>query len=477
MDTGLQKYKKKNDLFFTTEAEHNIELNTEVPQDQINEQIKLYQDEEVHNLELEAKDQFEKIWEASESEVGYAKILSTAKRYDLDRAYEGGEAEQLEKEKIKAELEKMEKFSTTRTGKSRKKHVGKAHKSYKKAAKSIQKLTQKRGSGHLMDAIEPAESLIIQMTEGERELVKAEGLKNKTEEYNLARLSLKRNMMLRDLYNFNLAKEGISQKDKDKLTTKLDIINQEIEKNKEVYLPVVVENAITWKDADVFNGALIMNKKQFDNFASKVIGRVPQDIKELGKDLQALAKNKKLVSDKNVDNDAFSSNILNILTSKCSSLKIKYKKNLNVIKVLDVLYTQINRQVDITKYKEVEDAVVEKNVVDEVDQEIDEDAFSDYKVMEPAEYVDQMSKNKYNSNFFDEDLNGIYGTFWQQTDDYGLEKAPFPKFLKTGYILTPNGSLSLCIRSNSSVVTEDNSCSRFNILVTTDPLYASKPSF
>ena len=443
--TELHKLKKESTFYV---EENPIQeymgpevMNAEAQQELLNT--------EKQNINAEAATAFENLW-GNTSNEGYQKLLANAQRFDLEHVY-GQANEREQKDKVVAELTDMAKFSSTRSEKSRKKHVKKASKAYKSAAKSFRSIGNKRergGIGYIGDA----EDSITQMIEAEIELVKAEGLKNNAEKYRLNRLKLKKNAMLINLYDKALENQQLSQKDRRKLTRKKQKIETEMARNNTEFLPVLVDQAIDWKTADTFTDNLVMNAQQFDKFVKKLNnGVLPPDVEELKFLLKTYHENQAKVNNNDENSNVLSLNSMKIVTDKCKVLRKRYKKNANIKQALDVLYTQCQRQTDFYKNRTLKegDRIEDNAEAREEGDYVADDEFADYQVMSNREYIKQSVSNPYNYSINDEKQpygsydpeTSLYGKRMQYDPDSFLEKQQIFVNDHYGYISTANGAL------------------------------------
>ena len=434
IQTSLEKLKKENTFIFTSEhAEsfNNLSSDAEDFEGQLNK-VKL---DEVSILENEAQSQFASLWD-TDGEAGYESLMATAKRYDLDKIYDPESEEAAEKQKIKKELEGMTKHSSSRWAKTRKNRVGDAYTGYKKAASSFKKMAEEKAAGRLA-SVTHGEQTIDYMMDAEVNLIKAEGFKNQTEEFKISRMEYKRLLMKKNLYTSVLGSLQ-NEADKQKLQEKIKAIDKSIEDQKAKFMPVLAENAITWKDADNFKGNLIMNDKQFTNFVTKVNGSMPEGLDEVVRLLSVLDINKKRAA--KGGSDLFAEKSVEMLYEKCSVLKTRFKKNANMVKVFEVLSTQVSRYhiaLQNRTYKEGEE-IKENEIIegDGKDYEID-DEFPEYKVMSNETIANHIVNNKYNYN---RNQYYIYGSYVGRGEGIGDKPQLMVEHMHYGYVSTYNGS-------------------------------------
>ncbi len=456
----LHKLKRQNTIMTTEKAVP--EFRGENAMD-IEAREALYQSE-AGNIEQEAAEAFQNFW-GLDSEEGYSQLRATSKRYEIETDNGQWETEREDKAKVISELASMAQMSNTRTEKSRKKHVKKAGKAYKKAAKSFRKLGNKGENGSI-GYISNAEDSIEQMIEGEIELVKAEGLKDNSEKYRLSRLELKKISMLENLYRKALENQNLSQKNRRKLNRKLQDLTMEKNRKKTQFLPVLVDQAIDWRTADTFTDNLVMNGEQFEKFVKKLNdGNIPKDVKELQMLLNAYHKNQELVGQDNEHSDVVSLNSMKIVTDKCMTLKVTYRRNANIRRALDVIYTQCQRQTEYLKdriYKEGKK--IEKNSEDREEGDyVADDEFAQYKVMSNKDYILEVKKNPFNKSY-DHDIKNeegeikdreeydsydsktsLYGKRMKYSDEVFGDQNFAPQLVNVnseyGYIATANGAI------------------------------------
>ena len=360
--------------------------------------------EDYERIETEALDVIDRFW-GNDSKAGYDSLMATAHHYDLSRAYTEDPQEITSKNKIRDELTRMSEISSVRKAGKRLDHMKDAKKNYEKAASNFRKMKTQMGNGGI-GYISAAEDTITRMIEGEIELVKAEGLKDKTEEYKLARLYLKKNMMFLKLYQKAL-NQNVSERNRASLNSKVEKVNARIAQLKNSSAALFAEKAISWKDADTFGGNNVMNYKQFNAFAKKVCNPCPERFADLKEYFNIIDENKNLHTK---DNDKYSPqmqlNSLRILTNKCIEFKKVFKRNKNAIKVLDVLQTQCTRKSEsLMRAEMLRVQKVNKSTIDnENDKDYDKDEFSDYKQMTEEDYVDYVVENEYNFDFSEQSL-------------------------------------------------------------------------
>lgn len=168
----------------------------------------------------ESMTQLERFWTGDRSVS--LDLMDSAKRFHVDvdlKKVQDPYASQ--KESVQKNLAELAKLDSSRTNKSRTKHMEKASNAYKNAALKRERMAANKASGKMYEAVADASESINQIIEGEIELVKASGTKNQSEAYELARLEVKRHTMLLNLYMSALREGNISPSDEMKLSAKI----------------------------------------------------------------------------------------------------------------------------------------------------------------------------------------------------------------------------------------------------------------
>ncbi len=429
-DTMLHKIKGENQLLGKEKYINEVSENS-VDVIGVAKNNTLLDYEEVSD---EAEADVERFWNNGQFSEVYDRLLDNAHRYDLSNTYnEQAIAERENKQKVREELAQMSRISDVRSADKRLDHMNKAKKNYLKAAASVRKLIDKRRRGGAA-YVSYGEEAISQMMDAEIELIKAEGLKDKAENYRIARLELKKKMMIQSFYSKvinDTASENVKEKYRDKSKRLSDAVGA-FENEKE---QIFVDQAISWRVADIFGGNNVMSYEQFEKFITKTNGSFPEKLAEMKTYFEGYKNNVEMVEKDELHSDVIQTGSLNALIQRCIEYKKVFKKNKNIKKALDVLHTQCNRKHQSLMHRQyAEGNEVRKNVVKEDDysNDFDRDEFISYAHMTNKEYVRQVLKNEYNYDF---SKKSLYGTRINDLK-YGSEKIVCNE--DSGYIAHPD---------------------------------------
>ncbi len=207
-------------------------------------------------LAAETEKQFESFWNNDKSITAMgvdAGLYETAQKLQLrmDVNYENADEDLYASDKYIAqeEIRKIQQHSGSRWQKTRQKLVNSASASYLAASASYEKMKKTGNAGFDMNKYAFAEESIEQMMAGEAALIKAEGIKDQEEDYNLAKTELKKQQMRLNLYNKALS-SAVTEEQKTQVTKKINAIKKTLSKAERKYVFLHNEQMVHYSNLD-----------------------------------------------------------------------------------------------------------------------------------------------------------------------------------------------------------------------------------
>jgi len=327
----------------------------------------------------ESISQLERFWNGDRSVS--MDLMDSAKRFHVDvdlKKVQDPYAAQ--KESVQKNLAELAKLDSSRTNKSRTKHMEKASAAYKNAALKRERMAANKEAGKMAEAVADASESINQIIEGEIELVKASGTKNRSEAYELARLEVKRHTMLLNLYMSALREGRLSPSEETKLAGKISSAEAALTESSDKFR--VLEAIRSTQIQSLDNGGSIMTSAQVRRYMDFY------GVKDAG---LTLTLNKLLDGyHMKADGEAKRKALLSIM----KHLETETGKHMNDRTEMQTLVNILKGQISLVQERE------RNPIMADIDQ---------YEELKNDELMEMAEENK--QHLSEEDIKSIYGKY------------------------------------------------------------------